>query len=99
MKLKLDISLNASADIVGIWDYTAAEHGIAAADAYVTDLDTVMRRLLDYPLLGADCAAIRDGYRCIRAGSHTIYYVAHTLGIAIIRVLHTSMDAKARLRD
>ncbi len=62
---RLKIALPAKAEIIGIWDYTAAKHGPAAADAYVTDLDTVMLRLLDYPLLGEDCSDIRQGYRRI----------------------------------
>lgn len=99
MKRKLDITPKATADLIGIWDYTAIEHGIAAADAYVTDLDTVMRRLLTYPRLGADAAVIRQGYRCIGSGSHAIYYIAHQRGIEVMRVLHTSMDAKTRLGD
>ena len=99
MKLKLNITPGANADIVGIWDYTVIEHGLAAADAYVTDLDGAMQRLLDFPRLGADCSAIRNGYRCIRSGSHSIYYIAHKGGIEIMRVLHASMDARARLRE
>ena len=82
--------------MIGIWDYTADRHGVAAADAYVSDLDTVMLRLLDYPMLGEDCTAIRQGYRRIRAGDHVIYYVPHDLGIDVMRVMHPRQD-RARL--
>jgi toxin ParE1/3/4 len=96
---RLNIAPPAKAEIVGIWDYTAAEYGIKAADAYITDLDTVMLRLLHYPHLGEDCAYIRQGYRRIRARSHVIYYVPHEGGIEIMRVLGERMDARRRLRE
>ena len=85
--------------MVGIWDYTATEYGIDAADTYIADLDTVMRRLLDYPNLGEDCAPIRTGYRRIRARSHVIYYVPHEGGIEIMRILGDRMDARTRLME
>lgn len=99
MTRKLDISPTAEAEIAEIWDYTACEYGLDAADAYVFDLDRVMVRLLDYPLMGADCAEIRKGYRRIRAGSHTIYYLPKDDGIQIMRVMHVRRDAKRHLRD
>ncbi len=89
---RLKIALPAKAEIIGIWDYTAAKHGPAAADAYVTDLDTVMLRLLDYPLLGDDCSDIRQGYRRIRARDHVIYYLPHDGGIEVMRLLHPRQD-------
>lgn len=99
MTRRLSIAPAAKAEIVGIWDYTATEYGIDAADNYVADLDTVMRRLLDYPNLGEDCAHIRKGYRRIRARSHVVYYVPHDDGIEIMRVLRDRMDARARLKE
>jgi len=96
---RLGIAPAARAELVGIWNYTAAEYGIGAADDYVADLDIVMLRLLEYPQLGEDCAHIREGYRRIRARSHVIYYVPHDSGIEIMRVLGDRMDARARLRE
>ena len=98
MTRRLGIAPVARAEIVGIWNHTAAEYGIEAADDYVADLDTVMLRLLDYPKLGEDCTHIRKGYRRIRARSHVIYYVPHKGGIEIMRVLGDRMDALTRLR-
>ena len=99
MTRRINIAPAAKAEIVAIWDYTAAEYGSVAADQYITDLDTVMLRLLDFPQMGEDCAFIRKGYRRIRARSHVIYYVPHEGGIEIMRVLGERMDAKGRLRD
>ncbi|MEP7221236.1 MAG: type II toxin-antitoxin system RelE/ParE family toxin [Novosphingobium sp.] len=98
MTRRLSIAPAARADIISIWDYTAAKHGIGAADAYVTDLDTVMLRLLDYPMLGEDCSSIRRGYRRIRARDHVIYYVPHDGGIEVMRLLHPRQDSVRQLR-
>lgn len=99
MTRHLKIAPVAQAEIVGIWNYTATEFGPDAADQYVTELDGVMSRLLDYPLLGEDCSNIRKGYRRIRARSHMIYYVPHAGGIEIMRVLGIRMDARPRLQE
>ena len=99
MTRRLNIAPAARAEIISIWDYTAALHGTGAADAYVTDLDTVMLRLLDYPLLGEDCASIRHGYRRIRARDHVIYYVPHDNGIEVMRIMHPRQDRTRLLRS
>lgn len=99
MSRELDISPVADAEIAEVWEYTALEYGLDAADAYIADLDRVMRRLLDYPLMGADCSEVRKRYRRIRAGSHIIYYVPDDDGIRIMRVMHVRRDAKRHLRD
>ena len=97
MSHRVRISPVAETEILAIWDYTAAHHGVVAADGYVTDLDTVMSRLLDFPLLGEDCSHIRQGYRRIRARDHVIYYVPHDRGIEVMRVLHPRQDTRHRL--
>ena len=99
MSRELDISPAAEAEIAEIWDYTASEYGPDAADDYVADLDKVMMRLLEFPLMGTDCAEVRKGYRRIRAGSYMIYYIPKERGIQIMRVLHVRRDAKRHLRD
>ena len=97
MSRTLNIAPAAKADIAAIWDYTAREYGADAADAYVTEIDAVMLRILEYPRMGAECSAVRDGYRRVRAGSHMVYYIPHKRGIEIIRVLHVRMDARRQL--
>lgn len=99
MSRELDISPAAEAEIAEIWDYTAGEYGLDAADDYAADLDKVMVRLLEFPLMGTDCAHVRKGYRRIRAGSHMIYYIPNRDGIQIMRVMHVRRDAKRHLRD
>lgn len=83
--------------MIGIWNYTAAEHGADAADGYITDLDAVVQRLLDYPLLGEDCSNIRKGYRRIHAREHVIYYVPHDGGVEVMRVMHPRQNVRRRL--
>lgn len=98
MTRRLKISPTARIEINAIWDYTSARHGENVAQLYVADLDTVMRRLLEFPLLGEDCAEIRSGYRRIRAGDHVIYYIPHDNGVEIMRVMHPKQDAMRRLK-
>ncbi len=99
MRRRIEISPRAQAEITGIWEYTAGEYGEDAADAYVTELDFAMRRVLEYPHMGADCSEVRKGYRRIRSGSHTIYYVPHNRGIDVMRVLHPRQNAKQQLKS
>ena len=91
---RIEIAPRAQAEIVAIWEYTALEYGQDAATAYVTELDAVMLRVLEFPHMGADCSEIRKGYRRIRAGSHMIYYVPHKRGIDAMRVMHHRQHAR-----
>jgi toxin ParE1/3/4 len=99
MKLKVNISPKAKADIVEIWDYTARVHGPDAADSYVTEIDRVMILASQYSEIGSDYSDIRQGYRKLRSGSHLIFYIPHDSGIEIIRVLHQQADIPERLAD
>ncbi len=73
--------------------------GEDAADAYVTELDAVMLRALEYPLMGADCSEVRKGYRRIRAGGQMIYYIPHQRGIDVMRVMHPRQHAREHLKE
>lgn len=97
MNRKINIGRKANADIIAIWDYTAREHGVEAADAYIGDLDRVMAMALEFPQIGSDYSDIRDGYRKLKSGSHLIFYIPHGDGVEIIRVLHERADVPAQL--
>jgi toxin ParE1/3/4 len=98
LKRKIVIGPRAKAETRGIWDYTAAEHGEAAADAYIRDLDQAMQLVSEFPDIGSDCSQVRKGYRRIRSGSHLIYYISRKAEIYVMRILHERQDAKANLR-
>ena len=96
---RIEVSPRAQSEIAGIWEYTALEYGEDAADAYVTELDAVMLRALEYPLMGADCPEVRKGYRRIRAGGQMIYYIPHQRGIDVMRVMHPRQHAREHLKE
>lgn len=82
----------AQRDLEGIFDYTAAQWGLAQAVHYTDLVQTACTDLVSAPLRAQDCASIRPGYRRRTVEQHVIYFRATRYGIAIIRILHQRMD-------
>jgi toxin ParE1/3/4 len=99
VKRKIIILPDAQADIQGIWDDGAREHGVDAANRYVIRLDQSMQMALKHPDIGTDYSSVRAGYRKLASGQHLIFYIPHEGGIDVIRVLHGRMDVRSRLGD
>ncbi|MER2510694.1 MAG: type II toxin-antitoxin system RelE/ParE family toxin [Amaricoccus sp.] len=85
-------------DIGQIWDYTAAQWGVAQAERYVRALRDVCALLASGALSGTDASEILPGYRRIRSGRHVIFFrQLPDGGVEIVRVLHQRMDARDHL--
>jgi toxin ParE1/3/4 len=95
--VKLRLRSAAVQDMDGIFDYSLAMHGAAAAEAYIRDLDTAMERLLDFPELGVSRESLRPGLRSLPAGEHRIFYRIEKSKIVVARVLHKAMDEQRHL--
>jgi len=87
------LSPNAQRSLKGIQAYTVEQFGEEQANRYLADLRDRMRALAEQPLLGIRRDDIKSTYYSYFEGSHTIYYYIEGPGsIAIIDVLHQSMD-------
>jgi len=61
------------------------------------ELDSGIRKLADNPETGMKRDHVRDGYRVLFVGSHSVYYTVLPDTVHIIRVLHGSMDPDRHL--
>ena len=87
----------ARADLKAIWTYTADRWGIEQADRYVGLLDSAMRIVAADARRGRPCHHVRPGYFKYSSGNHVLFFTRHKNGIAIVRILHQSMDFERHL--
>ena len=93
---KLRLNPKASADLDGIFLYSAQRWSAEQADRYILELDSAMQLLAHSPELGRRVDEIRPGFYRYRAKSHLIFYRRIDMGIEIMRVfLHQRMDVES----
>jgi len=83
----------AEQDLESIWIYTAKEWGLDQASRYLDSLITAFTKLATQPQAAPACDFIKPGYRRWPVERHMIYFRVTDYGIAVIRVLHQSMNA------
>ncbi|MFT4188390.1 MAG: type II toxin-antitoxin system RelE/ParE family toxin [Aeromicrobium sp.] len=83
----------AQRDLSSIWDYTAEQWGTRQAEIYLTEIREAIERVAADPRRGQPHDEIRPGYRRYSVGSHFLFYVEQTDGVAVIRILHHRMDS------
>ena len=91
--MRLRQSPRASADLDGIYEYGAANHGIEAALTYIEAIEQRFQLLLDHARSGRAEDAIVPGLRSLPSQSHRIFYRIDGDTISINRVLHMAADA------
>ena len=91
MSRKYVLSPMAEADLEGIWTYTAQEWSTAQAESYANDIIDAFEGIATGKKVGRP-ALVREGYLKALIGRHAIYYQIRGEVIAIIRILHQSMD-------
>ena len=95
----------ATADIDGLADYYRQEAGLAVALRFVDSAESAFEQLLAMPKIGALLGLDELPYEDIRSWHINgfdrliILYRETADGVEIIRVLHTSRDIAALLRD
>lgn len=87
----------AQADLSDIWDFTSERWGQDQAERYVLQIRTAASDLAHGRKPSRSAADIRSDYRKCLVGSHVVYFRDANDGIAIIRILHQSMDPNAHL--
>jgi len=84
----------ADQDLQKIHTYSVKQWGDSRAEQYIEDIETAFHKITITPMLGRDCDHISPSLRAFSVVSHIIFYKPDSLGIAVIRVLHKSMDEK-----
>ena len=79
-------------DLESIYVYSIREFGIKRTADYILAIESSFHNLADDPLISRICAYIRHDLRAFNVGSHIIFFKTTSYGIAVIRVLHQSMD-------
>jgi len=82
----------AERDLEGIIDYTVQEWGVSQANTYLDGLESRAQLLAENPDLGMARETLFAGLLSFPYESHILYYVKHTRGIVIVRILHQHMD-------
>jgi toxin ParE1/3/4 len=72
--------------------YSASEFGIKRTEDYILAIEASFCQLADDPLISRKCEYLRPNLRAFNVGSHVVFLKTTNYGIAIIRVLHQSMD-------
>lgn len=84
-------------DLSSIWEFTEERWGVQRAETYLREIDAAMSRIAEDPRRGHPCDEIREGYLKYGIGSHLVFYVPRTYGVAVIRILHSRMDPTLHL--
>jgi toxin ParE1/3/4 len=79
-------------DLESIYLYSAREFGIKRTEDYILAIETSFQHLAEDPLISRKCDYVRQDLRAFNIGSHVIFFKITSYGIAVIRVLHQSMD-------
>ena len=86
-------SRQAEADIVGIYVSGIRDFGLQQADKYMTGLDSVMKRLSQFPRMARERLEITPPVRVYPYGAHlVIYTVNEDDDVYVLRVRHGHED-------
>ena len=87
----------AQRDLDDIWQYSANRWGEDKAEIYLRQIDAATSRLAENPSIARPCDDIRDGYRVLLCGSHSIYFRTTKDAVLVVRILHARMDPERNL--
>jgi toxin ParE1/3/4 len=84
-------------DLESIYVYSLCEFGIKRTEDYILAIETSFQHLADDPLIARKSDYIRQNLRAFNVGSHVVFFKITEYGVAVIRVLHESMDFRRHL--
>ena len=84
-------------DLESIYLYSRQEFGLQRTEDYIFAIETSFQYLADDPLIARKCDYIRQGLKTFNIGSHVIFFKTTNYGIAVIRVVHQSMEFRRHL--
>ncbi|GAB3417464.1 type II toxin-antitoxin system RelE/ParE family toxin [Niabella aquatica] len=87
-------------DLTRIWDYTYEAWSENQADKYYALLISAFEEIAESPGLGKSYAALSKEILGFKVGKHIIFYRILKPGqVEMVRILHSGMDLKNRLRE
>lgn len=92
---RLDIKAAARAELAQIHEYSVAEFGWRAAEAYMIGLRQAFDRLLEFPFIGPIYPDVTPEVRVFLHRSHRIFYRIEGEMVLIVRVLNKQRDLQA----
>lgn len=87
----------AISDLEDIYLYSAREFGLQGTEDYILAIESSFQYLANDPLISRECDDVHQNLRAFNVGSHVIFLKITDYGIAVIRVLHQSMDFNRHL--
>jgi toxin ParE1/3/4 len=89
------LSLDADADLQDIYAYSDEAWGERQAALYLTGLYAVFEWIGRHPAIGRPRRELGDHIRSLPHAAHVVVYMPWRGEIAILRVLHGSMDVES----
>ncbi len=93
------LSVRVRAQLLDIYEFTAATFGKYQAEAYHAGLERTFSLLADFPRIGQSVEELASGYRRFRFQSHNIFYTEETAYIVIRAIYHHAQDIRPQLFD
>lgn len=91
------VSERARADLIDIYEYTAATFGQYQAEAYYAGLERTFGLIADFPQIGPAVDELASGYRRFRFQSHLIFYTVEIDHIVVRAIIHAAMNIRPQL--
>ena len=89
---KFTLRALAENDLADIYHFSVMHWGEQRTEDYIRSLNTAFERIASQPDIGFDYNFVRPQLRGYRVISHIVFYKAFDTHVAILRILHKSMD-------
>ena len=93
------LTSGAESDIRGILDYTLNRWGAGQAEKYVLQFEQCLKDLVSGQRSGKTFSTELPEIRVSHCEHHYIFYVRQSDVLAVVAILHDSMDLVSRLTD
>lgn len=95
-----DLTNKANEDLDGIWNYTFDEWSEEQADKYYFEILNCCQFIAENQDLGRNYNEIESSLFGYLINKHIIFYQKITqFDILVVRILHSSMDLKTRIKE
>ncbi len=94
---KYELTDQATAELLGIYDYSESKFGTYQAEAYLAGLEHTFQLLTDFPRIGVPADELRQGFRRYRYQLHYVFYTEEDDYILIRAIIHTKQNLRPQL--
>ncbi len=95
-----ELTNKANEDLNDIWDFTFDEWSEEQADKYYFEILDCCQFIAENQYLGRNYKEIENSLYGYLINKHIVFYQKITkLDILVVRILHTSMDLKERIKE